>query len=621
MNIVFKYLHLYNFLSFSDCEINLNRNGCVLVSGKNENPNDNAASNGSGKSSIWDAIAWVLTGETIRGCKDIVNIYADDGAYVSLDFDVNNDSYKIIRSKDHSVYKTTLKIFINGEDKSGKGIRDSEKLLLEYLPDLTSELIGSVIILGQGLPKRFSNNSPSARKEILEKLSKSDFMIDDIKLKINNRKDYLVLALQKVNDKLIQLNTEKSIIERQNIELSKKLENIPNIEQLKINQENLEKQRYQQSQQNCKLYTEFIQLDSEVRQLSKEIEENTQKKSQIKDAYDNEYRQTILPLLEEISKLNGEKSSLQTELHRLSNIKDTCPTCGQKLTGVHKPDTTHIQQEVAEKERILSEKLQYKEVQDHILKSRYESDLEALSDISSLENEKTKLLKDADDAKQQIERLSIESRNTERAIDQIQLQIQSYQDNIDEIYRNIDNNDKRIEELNSEILYNNNEKNTIDNSISIINKINTIAIRDFRGFLLTNIIEYINKKATEYAIEVFNNDKISFSLIGNNINIYYNEKIYENLSGGEKQKIDLIVQFAIRDMLCTYMNFSSSIIVLDEIFDNLDYLSCQNVLNLIFNKLTDINTIYIITHHSDIFIPVDEEITIIKNEKGISRIK
>ena len=81
-----------------------------------------------------------------------------------------------------------MKIIRNGEDVSGKGIRDSEKLLSEYLPDLTSSFLGSVIILGQGLPQRFSNNTPSGRKDVLEKLSKSDFMIEDLKQKVSDRK-------------------------------------------------------------------------------------------------------------------------------------------------------------------------------------------------------------------------------------------------------------------------------------------------------------------------------------------------------------------------------------------------------------------------------------------------
>ena len=82
---------------------------------------------------------------------------------------------------------------IDGKDCSGKGIRDSEKLLAQYLPDITASLLGSVIILGQGLPQKFTNNSPSGRKEVLEKLSKSDFMIEDLKSRVTSRR----LELQK----------------------------------------------------------------------------------------------------------------------------------------------------------------------------------------------------------------------------------------------------------------------------------------------------------------------------------------------------------------------------------------------------------------------------------------
>ena len=40
----------------------------------------------------------------------------------------------------------------------------------------------------------------------------------------------------------------------------------------------------------------------------------------------------------------------------------------------------------------------------------------------------------------------------------------------------------------------------------------------------------------------------------------YDGKLYESLSGGEKQKIDIIVQFAIRDMLSQFSSFSSNIL-------------------------------------------------------------
>ena len=69
-----------------------------------------------------------------------------------------------------------------------------------------------------------------------------------------------------------------------------------------------------------------------------------------------------------------------------------------------------------------------------------------------------------------------------------------------------------------------------------------------------NVIEFIDKKAKEYCKDIFLTDKIEFCLNGNNISISYDNKEYEVLSGGEKQKVDLIIQFAIRDMLCKFLN-------------------------------------------------------------------
>ncbi len=145
--------------------------------------------------------------------------------------------------------------------------------------------------------------------------------------------------------------------------------------------------------------------------------------------------------------------------------------------------------------------------------------------------------------------------------------------------------------------------------------------RDFRGYLLHNVISYIDKRAKDYALDIFDTQDIQFKLEGNNIMITFQKKDYENLSGGEKQKVDLIVQFSIRDMLSEYMNFSSSIIVLDEIFDNLDSIGCEKVINMINKRFTDINSIYIISHHAEeLSIPVDTTLTVIKESTGVSHV-
>ena len=154
--------------------------------------------------------------------------------------------------------------------------------------------------------------------------------------------------------------------------------------------------------------------------------------------------------------------------------------------------------------------------------------------------------------------------------------------------------------------------------LSIQKKFETILKRDFRGFLLQNCISYINDKAKEYCKQIFNTDLIEFKLDGNNISISYCNKEYESLSGGEKQKIDLIIQFAIRKMLCTYLNFSCNILVLDELTDNIDSNGCKKVVDFIINSVFDVDSIFIISHHENLELPFDDVLTIQKNEQGIS---
>ena len=73
MDIKFKKLHIKNFMSIGEADIDLSDRAFTLIEGVNNNENDNARSNGSGKSSIFEALVWTLTGTTMRGNKDVVN--------------------------------------------------------------------------------------------------------------------------------------------------------------------------------------------------------------------------------------------------------------------------------------------------------------------------------------------------------------------------------------------------------------------------------------------------------------------------------------------------------------------------------------------------------------------
>ena len=623
MNIYFRRVHLVNFLSFGDSEIVLNDNGYTLVKGENNNIDDLATSNGSGKSSIWEAIAWSLTGDTIRGTKNVVNMHTNEGTYVELEFDIDNNNYKIVRSKEHKVFKTNLKIYINGEDKSGKGIRDSEKLLSEYLPDLTSSLIGSVIILGQGLPQRFSNNTPSGRKEVLEKLSKSDFMISDLKTRISERKKVLSDKLRQVEDDILRLTTEKSMVEKLVIEDKQKLSNMGNLDAMTM--------------ELGFLNHDLKKLENEYELLEDELNQNTQVLNNYNEELlklNNKYTEQINTVFQhedyirynDISKVIMEKemelNSIKSEIVKLDSIKDVCPTCGQKLQGVEKPDTTELKNQY---NLILSEIEELKQSKSDAEKSytEYKNNINAEFNNKISSNKQcisesniiiTKLKNDMSIKHNEME-------STKNSIIIADKNIQNYSEQLNELNGKISHNEGVLVDLSEKISYNNNMKDDMERRLAVINKMNTIITRDFRGYLLQNSIEFIDRKAKEYSKEVFDTDKLDFKLDGNSISISYDGKEYENLSGGEKQKVDLIVQLSLRDMLCKHLNFSSNILVLDELFDNLDSIGCQRVLNLISSKLSDVESIFIVTHHTDIAIPADKEIVVVKDSNKISKVR
>ena len=149
----------------------------------------------------------------------------------------------------------------------------------------------------------------------------------------------------------------------------------------------------------------------------------------------------------------------------------------------------------------------------------------------------------------------------------------------------------------------------------------TLAKREFRGILLINIIDYINKRVKQYSRKVFDTEELDFSLNENAVDITYCNKPYENLSGGEKQKIDVIIQLALRDILSKQLNIKSNLLVCDEIFDNMDLIGCNKIIDLI-SGLSDIDSIFIISHHAqDLELTKDNSLVVEKTEDGISQIK
>ena len=618
--IQFKKITVHNFGSYGHAELDLQNRGFCLVSGQNNYIKDNALSNGSGKSFLWSAICFALTGETINGIKtNLKNINTEEQeCSVQLDFLYNKDLYSLVRTV---APKSDLKIFKNDVDVGGKGIRESEKKLQELLPELTKDLIASTIIIGQGMPNKFSSFSPSGRKELLEKLTKSDFMIEDLKARIVARQQELSSKIREFEDSLLtnrtQLNGMLSSLEhiKQTIEQQKQVDHSALLAEKEIViaalQTELEKITLEVSAAECRIEMTNARLIAVSEEKAKVCGEEL-----------SAYTASYTKLTGEQTKLELDIANLNKEIAKLKAIVDTCPTCGQHLPNVHKPDTS--EQEAALNEAMtLAEKVKGDVTRCNKRHEEYVAQINAafseeITDLNqTLATSRAVLTEARNRYNQRNALLELEKGNYSKLLyDQ-----QNWENFITNQQNEIARLENEIARLTNLVAITSLSKDELDQRLAIIKKMDTLIRRDFRGYLLTNIINYIDTRAKEYCSTVFGTRELSLALNGNALDITYCGKAFDGLSGGEKQRVDLILQLAIRDLLTSYLGLNANILVLDEVTDFLDKKSCQAVMHLLEKELNTVESVFIISHHvEELELPVDSEIKVIKNEFGISEL-
>ena len=616
----FEKVILHNFGSYGHAEVDLKNKGFCLVSGQNNYKKDNALSNGSGKSFLWSAICFTITGETLSGLHtNLKNINVEENScYTKLFFKVNNDEYEITRYVEP---KSDLTIIKNNEDVSGKTYRESEKKLGDLLPELNKDLLGSTILIGQGMPNKFSSFSPSGRKELLENLTGTDFMINEVKDRIQARSDTLGLQARNYEDGFLATNVKLGEATRQRDTIQKELD-----EAVKPDFDNL----IEASDKQVKfLEGELKRLEEEkkvknklVEEANEEVHKISREKVNITNELFKQYQLNIGPVRQE--KLEAETTirNLQTEVTRLKAVKDRCPTCGQLLPNAVKPDTSKQEAEIkrlneslpALEARVNEVEKKKADYEQHIKEEFAQKETDANNAYQKAKAEYDKVLNDYNDnslyyyrEKANYDKLVADKANWDTHQEALIKKVNELNESITEMLKTQKETEKNRLELGEHQ--------------AVIKKMDSLAKRDFRGYLLANIIAYLDKKAKDYSEIVFETRDLNVYLDGNALDISYCGKMFDNLSGGEKQRVDLILQFAIRDMLNVYLNSSANILVLDEITDFLDKKSCAAVMKLIEKELNTIESVFIVSHHaSELEIPVDSEIKVIKDAEGISSV-
>ena len=108
-------LIMRNFLSHDYSVINFDNFNSLLILGSYNDSTDE--SNGSGKSSILEAIRWVLFDRSRRKKKDKIVKRDAISCLVEFEFEINNQLYRIIRKRDKVIGESDVNLsFWNGSE-------------------------------------------------------------------------------------------------------------------------------------------------------------------------------------------------------------------------------------------------------------------------------------------------------------------------------------------------------------------------------------------------------------------------------------------------------------------------------------------------------------------------
>lgn len=280
-------LHLSGFLSYLDpVDLDFDAFDLACISGQN----------GAGKSSLLDAITWVLFGEARRRDDSIINHKAE-AAEVALVFDYENNRYRIQRSKPRG--KTALLEFaIQTEEGSWKvlteaTLRATEERIRKTLRLDFETFINASFFL-QGKADQFAQQKPADRKRILSSILGLEiwesYKEEASRRRLAAEKQLAIIAdrLQEIEEELNQENDRKVRLAEVEKEFTQQNTLFDARKQVLDQQRLLQEKLKNEQRQVEKQVAEVHRLQNELEQQNELLKSRQQERASLKDQLEHE---------------------------------------------------------------------------------------------------------------------------------------------------------------------------------------------------------------------------------------------------------------------------------------------------------------------------------------------
>ena len=547
--ITFQKIKWKNFLSTGNTftEVDFQEHHTNLIIG----------TNGAGKSTILDALTFVLFNKPFRRINkpQLVNTVNERECLVEIEFTINNRQYIVRRGIKPAVFD----IVVNGVELHREADdRAMQRILEENILKVNYKSFTQIVILGSSTFVPFMQLTTANRREVIEDLLDIRIfsaMNNIIKDKLREKKEQvksLELKKENLKDKMkMQQEFIEELENRGNANINANKEKITNLDS------------------EVGVYmTENAKIEEDIFKYTKDQEE-------------------VIGSGDKLVKLNNlkgklsQKVSVITKEHKFFTENTVCPTCTQTI------------EEEFRLNRITDAQNKAKDLQKGFqeLEETIKFEQERERQFIVLSKEITKLNHE------------ISQNNTRISLNQ--RQIRDLESEIQTITQNLANRNTEHEKLEE---FQTNLQKTFED---LSKKKEEIVYYDFAYSLLkddgvkTKIIKkylpFINQQVNRYL-------QMMDFYINFHLDEEFNETVkspihedfsYSSFSEGEKMRIDLALLFTWREVARVKNSVNTNLLIMDEVFDSsLDGFGTDEFLKIIRYVIKDAN-IFVISHKTD----------------------